>query len=58
MLEVWIDNLLSKRHVLWLLRRDLKETESEMIAAQDQALQTKYHMRKILQTNRKQWQAL
>jgi len=30
--------------LLWLSRGDLKEeTESEIIAAQDQALQTKYH---------------
>ena len=36
---------------LWLYRGDLKgETESEIIAAQDQALQTKYHATKILQT--------
>ena len=36
---------------LWLLRGDLKgETESEVIAAQDQALQTKYHVTKTLQT--------
>jgi hypothetical protein len=35
----------------WLLRGDLKvETESEIIAAQDQALQTKYHAAKILKT--------
>jgi hypothetical protein len=35
---------------LWLLWGDLKaETESEIVAAQDQALQTKYHARKILQ---------
>ena len=35
----------------WLLWRDLKgENESEIIAAQDQALQTKYHTTKILQT--------
>jgi hypothetical protein len=34
---------------LWLSRGDLKaETESEIIAAQDQALQTKYHATKIL----------
>jgi len=36
---------------LWLLRGDLKgENESEIPAAQDQALQTKYHVTKILQT--------
>jgi Ni,Fe-hydrogenase III component G len=36
---------------LWLSKRDLKaETESEIVAAQDQALQTKYHATKILQT--------
>ena len=36
---------------LWLWRGDLKrETESEIIAAQDQVLQTKYHATKILQT--------
>jgi hypothetical protein len=36
---------------LWLLRGDLKaETESEIVAAQDQVLQTKYHATKILQT--------
>jgi hypothetical protein len=35
---------------LCLLREDLKgETESEIIAAQDQAIQTKYHVTKILQ---------
>ena len=34
---------------LWLLRGDMKEeTESEIIAAQDQALQTKYHTTKTL----------
>jgi hypothetical protein len=47
-LEVWIDNLLVQKTAigmfLWLLRGDLKgETESEIIAAQDQASQTKYH---------------
>jgi Ni,Fe-hydrogenase III component G len=36
---------------LWLSKGDLKaETESEIVAAQDQALQTKYHVTKILQT--------
>jgi hypothetical protein len=36
---------------LWLSRGELKaDTESEIIAAQDQALQTKYHTTKILQT--------
>ena len=36
---------------LWLSRGDLKgETESEIIAAQGQALQTKYNATKILQT--------
>jgi hypothetical protein len=36
---------------LWLWRGDLKgETGSEILAAQDQALQTKYHAKNILQT--------
>jgi len=36
---------------LWLLRGDLKgETESEITAAQDQALQTNYHATKTVQT--------
>ena len=36
---------------LWLSRGDLKaETESEIVAAQDQALQTKYYATKILNT--------
>jgi hypothetical protein len=36
---------------LWLSRGDLKgETESEIIVAQDQALQTKYRANEILQT--------
>jgi hypothetical protein len=35
----------------WLSRGDLVgETESEIVAAQDQALETKYHSTKILQT--------
>jgi hypothetical protein len=34
---------------LWLMKGDLKaETESEIVAAQDQALQTKYYATKIL----------
>jgi hypothetical protein len=37
--------------LLWLSRGALKaDTESEVIAAQDQALQTKYLLTKILQT--------
>ena len=36
---------------LWPLKGDLKaETESEIVAAQDQALQTKYYATKILST--------
>jgi hypothetical protein len=36
---------------LWLTKGDLKaETESEIVAAQDQALQTKYYATKILNT--------
>ena len=35
----------------WLSRGDMKgEIESEIIEAQDQALETKYHVTKILQT--------
>jgi hypothetical protein len=38
---------------LWLSRRDLKgETESEVIAAQYQALLTKYYVTKMLQAER------
>jgi Ni,Fe-hydrogenase III component G len=38
---------------LWLSKGDLKaEAESEIVAAQDQALQTKYHATKILQTEK------
>jgi hypothetical protein len=38
---------------LWLSKRDLKaETESEIVAAQDQILQTKYHATKVLQTEK------
>jgi hypothetical protein len=36
---------------LWLLKGDLKsETESEIVATQDQAIQTKYYATKILNT--------
>jgi hypothetical protein len=44
--------LISKEDTfLWLTKRDLKaETESEIVAAQDQALQTKYYATKILNT--------
>jgi hypothetical protein len=36
---------------LWLLKGDLKaETEGEIVAAQDQALQTRYYATKILNT--------
>ena len=36
---------------LWLSKRDIKaETESEIVAAQDHALQTKYYATKILNT--------
>jgi phospholipid N-methyltransferase len=36
---------------LWLLKGDLKaETKSEMVAAQDRALHTKYYATKILNT--------
>jgi hypothetical protein len=39
--------------LLWLLRVDLKgETESEIIAVQDQALKTKCHETKLFQTER------
>ena len=37
---------------LWLSKGDLKaETESEIVAAQDQALQTKYYATKMLIAN-------
>jgi hypothetical protein len=39
--------------LLWLSRGDLKgETESEITAAQDRELQTKYHATVILQTDK------
>jgi len=38
---------------LWLSKEDLKaETESEIVAAQDQAIQTKYYATNILNTDR------
>jgi hypothetical protein len=38
---------------LWLSKGDLKaETESEIVTAQDQAIQTKYYATKILNTER------
>jgi hypothetical protein len=50
-LEVRIDSLLLKKTVTMAVEgRSQKETESEIIVAQDQALQTKYHATKILQT--------
>jgi hypothetical protein len=51
-LEVWIDSLLVKKtRSYWLSSGDLKgETESEVTAAQDLALQTKYHATKLLPT--------
>jgi len=37
--------------LLWLSKGDLKaETESEIVAAQDQAIQTKHYASKILNT--------
>jgi Ni,Fe-hydrogenase III component G len=46
--------LISKEDMLlWLSKGDLKaETESKIVAAQDQALQTKYYATKILQTEK------
>jgi hypothetical protein len=44
---------------LWLSEGDLKaQTESEIVAAQDQTLQTKYYATKILNTERQQMQTL
>ena len=46
MLEVRVDRRLRSEEdmFLWLSRGDVKgETESEIVAAQDEALQTKYH---------------
>jgi hypothetical protein len=50
-LEVWTDSLLVKMTFLGLSRGDLKgEPENEITAAQDQALQTKHHATKVLQS--------
>ena len=39
--------------ILWLSKGDLKaENESEIVAAQDQTLQTKYYATKILNTEK------
>ena len=44
-------NISEEDTFLWLLRGDLKgQTENEIIAAQDQALQAKYHATKLIQT--------
>jgi len=45
---------------IWMSRGDLKgETESEIIAVQDQALQTKHHAtKKVTKGNRQQMQTL
>jgi hypothetical protein len=44
---------------LWLSKGDLKaETESELVAAQDEALNTKYHATKILHTDGQQMQTV
>ena len=54
-LEVWIERELIDEEdtFLWLSRGELKgETESEITAAQYEAIQTKYHATKILQTER------
>jgi hypothetical protein len=41
--------LISEDTFLWFSKGDLKaETESEIVAAQDQAIQTKYYATKIL----------
>ena len=43
--------LISEEDMLWLSKGDLKaEIESEIVEVQDQALQTKYYMTKILNT--------
>ena len=44
--------IISERYTsFWLSKEDLKaETESELVAAQDQALQTKYYAKNILNT--------
>jgi hypothetical protein len=52
-LEVWIDSFNEKVTFLWLSRGDLKgETESEITAALDVALQTNSKRQKITNRNR------
>ena len=47
----YIRNISEEDTFLWISKGDLKaETESEIVAAQDQALQTKYYATKILNT--------
>jgi len=56
-----IDTQLTNEEVifLWLSRTDLKaETKSEIMAAQDHALQTQYHAKNITNRNRQQMQTM
>jgi len=47
-----ISSTCAKDTFLWLLRRDVKaESESQITAAQDQAVQTKYRATKMSQTD-------
>jgi len=43
---------------LWLSKDLIAETESEIVAAQDQALYTKYYVTKILHTDGQQMQTV
>ena len=50
----YIRNIREEDKFLWLSKGDLKaETESEIVAAKDQALQTKYYATKNLNTDSK-----
>ena len=58
-LEIQIDSICEEDPFLWLSKGDLKaETESEILATQDQALKTKYYTTKILNTDGQKMQAL